>query len=90
MPDAVKSAETSEPHELAVRPRQKDKPTLVKMAELLLQAALAWLCQFLLHTFIDLQDAILAISIIRRLMAYALLPRCRSTLASHLCKADEL
>ena len=82
--------EPNEPHELAVRPRVRGKPLLFRTLDLYLQAALAWLFQILLYTFTDLQDAILAIAVVRRLVVYALMPRCQQTIARSLHKPEDL
>ena len=89
MPETAKSAEPSDSHELAVRPRLKDKASIFRMLEVCLQSALAWLFQFLLYNFISLQDSFLAIPVIRRLVAFALMPRCQATVTSCLQKAND-
>lgn len=89
MPEATEHSETIESHELAVRPRVRGKPVLLRTLDLYLQAALAWLFQVLLYNFIDLQDAILAIAVIRRLVVYALTPRCQQTIAKSLRKPED-
>lgn len=52
--------------------------------EACLQSVLAWIFQLLLSFFSDLQDAFLAIRIIRRLVAFALAPRCHSSVAARI------
>ena len=44
------------------------------------QTLLACMCQVLLSLFYDLQDALLAITWIRRLMTYSLAPSCRDAI----------
>ena len=56
----------------------QDRPAKVLSLERMVQTALAWFFQWLLTTFFDLQDAFLAIPTLRRLMAYALAPRCQA------------
>lgn len=90
MPEASEPVEPLESHELAVRPRVRGKPVIFRTLDVYLQAALAWLFQTLLYTFIDLQDAILAIALIRRLVVYALMPRCQQTVAKSLRKSGDL
>ena len=67
-----------------VRTTRKDKPALVLSLEFWLQSLLAWFLQLLLHTFFDLQDAFLAIGFVRRLVAFALAPRCQVAVLAHL------
>ena len=90
MPGGPDSVEPVESHELAVRSRVRGKPLVFRTLDSYLQAVLAWLFQTLLYTFIDLQDAILAIAVIRRLVVYALTHRCQQTVATSLHKPEEL
>ena len=83
MPERLSSAERKDSHEL-IRTTRKDKPALVLSLEFWLQSLLAWFLQLLLHTFFDLQDAFLAIGFVRRLVAFALAPRCQVAVLAHL------
>ena len=62
----------------------KEKPHLLKLAEGHLQNFLGWFFHLFLRTFNELQDAILAITSLRRLFVFALAPKCQSIVEAHI------
>lgn len=73
-------------HNLSMSAKPRGSQSLGKKMEAYLQAILAWMLRILLSKFLGLQDAFLAISPIRRLVAYALMPRCWATISARLQK----
>ena len=66
------------------------KPDLIRLAESYLQRFLGWFFHLFLQTFNELQDALLAISPLRRLVAFALAPRCGPTVQAQIQDGSNL
>jgi hypothetical protein len=89
MPEGAEPAKLKVTPGTAVQPAETPWQALLKCMGETIHKLLVWFLQLLLFYFDELQDAFLAIPVVRRLVAVSLLSSCKATVLAHLITPAE-
>lgn len=78
-----------QPANTALQPANTPWQAFLKCLGETIHKLLVWFLQLLLAYFDELQDAFLAIPLVRRLVAFSLTPSCNATVLAHLILPSE-